>query len=88
MLLAGRDKPMKRRRESDASLFIGLALGIVVGAALVIILSAKPDEALNFPRLNTNSPGGSGKSSVEKARSSLQEKDEERTEGAAEGAAG
>ena len=79
---------MKRRRESDASLFIGLVLGVVVGAALVIILTAEPDESLNFPKLNTNSSGGSGKSSVEKARAALQEKDEERTEGAAEGAAG
>ena len=72
---------MKRRRESDASLLIGLVLGIAVGAALVIILSAKPDESLNFPALNT------GKSSVEKARASLKEKDRERTEGAAEGVA-
>jgi hypothetical protein len=73
---------MNRRRESDASLLIGLVLGIAVGAALVIILSAKPDESLNFPTLNN------GKGSVEKARASLEEKDKERTEGAAEGAAG
>lgn len=73
---------MKRRRESDASLLIGLALGIAVGAALVIILSAKPDESLNFPELNT------GKGSVEKARASLKENEKERTEGAAEGVAG
>ncbi|MEA2576331.1 MAG: hypothetical protein QOH93_3629 [Chloroflexia bacterium] len=73
---------MKRRRESDASLLIGLVLGIAVGAALVAILSARPDESLNFPSLNTSN----GK--VEKARASLEEKDKERTEGAAEGAAG
>ena len=73
---------MKRRGESDASLLIGLVLGIAVGAALVMILSAKPDESLNFPTLNK------GKAKVEKARASLEEKDKERTEGAAEGAAG
>ncbi len=73
---------MKRRRESDASLLIGLVLGIAVGAALVIILSAKPDESLNFPALNT------GNDKVEKARASLEENEKERTEGAAEGAAG
>ncbi len=73
---------MKRGRESDASLLIGLVLGIAVGAALVIILSAKPEDSLNFPTLNT------GKDDVGKARASLQEKEKERTEGAAEGAAG
>ncbi|HYO49110.1 MAG TPA: hypothetical protein VEW94_04595 [Chloroflexia bacterium] len=73
---------MKRRRDSDASLLIGLVLGIAVGAALVIILSARPDESLNFPTLNT------ADAKVEEARASLQEKEKERTEGAAEGAAG
>ena len=73
---------MNRRGESDASLLIGLVLGIAVGAALVIILSARPDESLNFPTLNT------GDANVEKARATLQEKEKERTEGAAEGAAG
>ncbi len=71
---------MKRGRESDASLLIGLVLGIAVGAALVIILSARPDESLNFPALN------GGKGSLEKARSSLQENEQERTQGAAEAA--
>ena len=73
---------MKRGRESDASLLIGLVLGIAVGAALVVILSARPDDSLNFPKLNTGDP------KVEKARASLQEKEKARTEGAAEGAAG
>ncbi|HEX8227866.1 MAG TPA: hypothetical protein VF826_00985 [Chloroflexia bacterium] len=72
---------MKRHRDSDASLLIGLVLGLAVGAALVVILSARPDESLNFPALNT------GNDKVEKARAALEEKDKERTEGAAEGAA-
>lgn len=43
---------MKRRRESDASLWIGLVLGGVLGAATTVILSVASEPDTNFPRLN------------------------------------
>ena len=95
---------MKKRTESDASLLIGLILGAAVGSALVVIMSADPEEKLNFPILNTGNSINSTHSgivtnardtatptassaNVQKARRALEENDEERTEGAAEGAA-
>ena len=74
---------MKRRRESDASLLIGLVLGIAIGMAVVLILSADPDEELNFPRLNDDG----STAEVQQARKSLEENNRDRTVGAAEGAA-
>lgn len=44
---------MKRRRESDSSLLIGLILGAAIGAAGVTILSAQPEDAPTLPVLNT-----------------------------------
>lgn len=43
---------MKKRRESDASLWIGLVLGGVLGAAATVILAASSEPDTNFPRLN------------------------------------
>lgn len=43
---------MKKRRESDASLWIGLVLGATLGATATIILGAASEPDTNFPRLN------------------------------------
>lgn len=43
---------MKKRKESDASLWIGLVLGTVVGAAATVILAAASEPDTNFPKLN------------------------------------
>ncbi|MDQ6694587.1 MAG: hypothetical protein M3014_09240 [Chloroflexota bacterium] len=68
---------MKRRNRGDASFVLGLVLGLFVGAAIAIVLSAEPGDNA-FPTLNKP---------VEKAKASLEEGNKVRTEGASEGAA-
>ncbi len=68
---------MSNRRESDASLLIGIVLGVFVGSAVALVLSPQSGED-NRAALSEK---------VDQARQSL-EKEKARVEGASEGSAG